>query len=167
MSDNNPVLGYYEGIRGESKFIPSGRSAEGIIVKEILAEYGVDGIEYRNAEPDFEVCAVEVVKIPKMSANRDKSYDNPDGTTESGNFTQADIECAKRWIETKRDGKDDWTPREVFNYRKQNRLTWHEKCDTETMVMVRTEINSFFKHSGGCSECKTRDNIQDGGGFDE
>ena len=118
-----------------------------------LKNYGLDGIVYRNAEPDFEVCAEAVVKIVGMTENRE-NYLNKDGTLVMGNFSQADMQLAEEWNRIKRDDHNDWTPRDVFNYRKANRLTWHEKCDTETMVLVRFEINLFFKHSGGCSECK-------------
>ena len=165
--DNNPMLGHYEGERGESKFIPSNRTAEGIIITEILALYGQDGIIYRNAEPDFEVCAEAVVKIPAMSENRE-NYFNEDGNVAMGNFTQADMQLAEEWSKEAREGRSDWLPRDVYDYRKANRLTWHEKCDTKTMVLVRFEINLFFKHSGGCSECRVRDSVTDnGGGFDE
>ncbi len=154
---DNSILGKYQGVRGESKFIPSNLIAEGIIVKEILAEYGQDGIVYRNAEPDFEVCSEAIVKIDVMTENR-----------ELNNFPKADIECAKLWNLEEKDGKKDWSPGDVMNYRKANCLTWHEKCDTRTMVLVRTEINAYFKHSGGCSECRVRDsNGNDGDGFDE
>lgn len=165
-SDVNPIQGSYIGERGESKYIPSGRSAEGVKVIEILKEYGLDGIEYRNAEPDFEVCSEAVVKIGGMTSNRE-NYPDENGIPKLGNFKQADIECAKKWNIEKRDNRTDWTGREVEEYRKKYGLTWHEKCDTETMVMVRSEINLYFKHSGGCSECRTRDGENCGGDFDE
>ncbi len=166
-ADDNPVFGRYEGVRGESKFIPSQRTVEGVVVTEILNQYGVDGIYYRNAEPDFEPCAEAVVKISSMTENRE-NYTNDIGEVALGNFSQADIELAKAWNLGNRDGRNDWEARDVLNYRKANKLTWHEKCDTETMVLVRFEINLFFKHSGGCSECKMRDSVgTDGGDFDE
>lgn len=154
-SDTNPMLGHYEGERGESKYIPSARTADGLTVIEILKEYGLDGITYMNAEPDFEPCSEAVVKIKSMTGNRED------------NFPQADIACAELWNSIKYNGKDDWCGRDVLDYRKANDLTWHEKCDTETMVLVRREINAFFKHSGGCAECNHRDNTDNGGGFDE
>lgn len=166
LSDENPIWGRYEGERGESKFIPYGRTVEGVAVKDILREYGLDGIEYRNAEPDFEVCAEAVVKIKAMSENRE-NYNDLNGIPMLGNFSQADIACARLWNTQKRGGRCDWIGRNVLEYRKANKLSWHEKCDTETMVLVRTEINDYFKHSGGCSECRMRDADQSGGGFDE
>lgn len=165
-SDVNPILGSYVGERGESKYIPAGRSVEGIKIIEILKEYNLDGIEYRNAEPDFEVCSEAVVKISGMTSNRE-NYSDENNIPKLGNFKQADIECAKKWNAEKRDNRTDWTGREVEEYRKKHGLTWHEKCDTETMVLVRSEINGYFKHSGGCSECRVRDEENVGGDFDE
>lgn len=165
-SRENPILGSYEGERGESKYIPSNRSAEGLVVIEILKQRGLDGIVYRNAEPEFEVCAEAVVKIKGMTSHRD-NYSDDFGLVRLGNFSQADIELAKIWNFEEKGHRKDWTAREVLEYRKVNGLTWHEKCDTETMVLVKTEINAYFKHVGGCSECRIRDGIVDDGGFDE
>lgn len=161
----DPVFGKfeYEDAVGESKYIPSDKIAEGITVIEILKSYGLDGITYYNAEPDFEPCAEAVVKISNMTENR-YNYDND---SKLGNFSQADIECAKLWSFEEKDGKKHWDPRDVVNYRLSNGLTWHEKCDMKTMVLVRSEINRYFGHSGGCSECKMRDSANNGGDFDE
>ena len=167
MSDENPILGHYEGIRGESKYIPSRRSAEGVVVTDILLRYGLDGINYRNAEPDFEPCSEAVVKIPAMTENRE-NFTNDAGETVSGNFSQADLELAKIWNLERKEGIRNWEAKDVFDYRRANRLTWHEKCDTETMVLVPFEINFYFNHIGGCSECRVRDAVgNDGGDFDE
>lgn len=45
--------------------------------------------------------------------------------------------------------------------------SWHERCDTKTMDLVPYDIHSYCKHLGGVSECKARDSVNDGGGFDE
>ena len=95
------------------------------------------------------------LKIKGMTGDRDV------------NFPQADEELAKIWNFEERDSKTNWTARDVYKYRKANKLTWHEKCDMETMVLVRTEINEFFKHSGGCAECNARDAYNEGDDFDE
>lgn len=155
IADDNPMLGRYEGVRGESKFIPSERTAEGVGVIKILQQYGQDGVVYRNAEPDFEPCAEAVVKIPHMTEKREYNY------------SQADIELAKVWNHENREGKNNWEARDVTNYRKANGLSWHEKCDMETMVLVPTAINHFFKHIGGVSECRVKNAGTTGGGFDE
>ena len=108
--------------------------------------------------------AVSVVKIDHMTEYR---YDSDAPKGMYGNFTQADIKCAEMWSFEEKDGRKKWTPRDVMEYRQAHGLTWHEKCDTETMVMVRREINAYFKHVGGCSECRLRDSSVDEGGFDE
>lgn len=149
-SEENIIRGEYIGIRGESKYVPSNKSAEGIKIIEILVAYGLDGIEYRNGEPDFEACAEAVVSIEAMTEYRYK------------NFSQADIELSNQWNSDKKEGRSDWTPRDVLNYRADNGLTWHEKCDTKTMVLVKNEINTYFTHLGGCSECRLRDAAKNG-----
>ncbi|MBR1764620.1 MAG: HNH endonuclease [Ruminococcus sp.] len=162
---DNSVYGYYESERGESKFIPSSKTVEGIEIIAILSNYDLDGIIYRNAEPDFEVCSEAVVEIDDMTENR---YDYLKGSVKKpGNFSQADIKLAKKWSDEKKNSKRDWTPSDVRTYRQSNRLTWHEKCDTKTMVMVRREINEYFKHIGGVSECRVRDGGIKDGGFDD
>ena len=35
------------------------------------------------------------------------------------------------------------------------------------MDLVSQDIHEHFRHSGGCAECKARDQKNDGGGFDE
>ena len=102
-----------------------------------------------------------------MTENRE-NFTNADGKTVYGNFSQADVELSKAWNLGKREERSNWKEEDVFNYRKANNLTWHEKCDTETMVLVPFAINHYFKHSGGCSECRVRDGAAyDGGDFDE
>lgn len=165
-SKSGPLSGYYEGERGESKFIPSDRTAKGLAVLEILRQKGLDGIVYRNAEPDFEVCSEAEVTIENMTENRE-DYRDINGNQMPGNFTQADIKLAEKWNSERRDNRTDWTGLDVEEYRKVNRLTWHEKCDTITMILVRCEINDFFSHYGGCAECRVRDGGSNEGGFDE
>jgi len=166
-SADDPMRGYYTGTRGESKYIPCTRTVEGVVVTEILKNYGLDGIEYRNAEPDFEVCSEAIVQIKNMTEFRDP-YIDKNGVQQPGNFSYADQELATAWNAVGRDGKTDWTEEDIKKYRKANRLTWHEKCDTKTMVLVRSEINLYFQHSGGCAECKRRDSVgAEDGGFDE
>lgn len=146
--------GYYTGERGESLFVPYENNAKGVMVKQILREYGLKGIEYRNAEPDFEECCEETVIIDNMCGDRDV------------NFPSADEACAKKWNACSKFGISDWDVEKVKRYRLEHWLTWHEKCDTKTMVMVRREINDYVKHLGGVAECKKRDNTPFGG-YDE
>lgn len=147
--------GNWEGQRGESKYVPSENTEKGRDVKQLLTEKGVDGIEYKNGEPDFSPMSESTVKI--------------EGMTEvcEDNFPKADIKCAEQWNTEKRDGRTDWTAADVRDWRRENKYSWHERCDTETMDLVPTEINLYFRHLGGRAECKIRDSKDKGDGFDE
>lgn len=147
--------GKWEGERGESKFIPSGETDRSIAAKEALAERGMDGIEYRQAEPDLSGCAEAKVQIDNMTPYRPE------------NFAQADEKCAEQWNKVKKDNRDDWTADDVKSWRLENQYTWHECCDTRTMLLVPREIHSFFRHSGGVAECKAMMGSNAGGNFDE
>ncbi len=162
----NSERGAWEGERGESKFVPSESSERGAAAKERLEQYGMDGIEYRNAEPDFSRCSEATVQIDNMTENRADYYDD-NGDYQKGNFSQADLKCADQWNAEGKDGRNDWTDEDVRDYRRENKLSWHERCDTQTMDLVSQDIHEYFGHSGGVAECKARDNNIYGGGFDE
>lgn len=160
--DNTPrKSGIWEGDRGESKFIPEDNGA-----REKLREYGLDGVEYKYAEPDFSKCCESEVKIDEMTGNRHNYFD-ANGTCQLGNFEQADIKCAERWNSISHDGKNDWTAIDVREWRRNpdNKHIWHECCDTVTMQLVPESIHNACKHFGGVAECRIRDN--NGGEFDE
>lgn len=160
--DHTPVNsenGHWTGERGESKYIPSDQTEAGRAGKEKLAEYGMDGIEYKNGEPDYSKCSEATVKIDDMTFNRGR------------NFDQADEKLAEQWNKENKSDKNDWSSKDVEQYRHDNRLSWHERCDTETMDLVSRDIHggdtSIFTHSGGVAECKARDGFNKGGRFDE
>lgn len=159
-------LGSWDGERGESKFIPSEENENGNAAKEKLAVYGMDGVKYESAEPDFSDCSEAEVKIDKMTENRE-NYVDENGDYQFGNYTQADIKCAEDWNASSHGGKSNWTAAEVRDWRRENKYTWHECCDTSTMQLVPREIHGVFRHSGGVAECKVRDGAKFGGGFDE
>ena len=159
--------GKWEGEAGESKYIPSDSTEEGRAALEKLSEKGEEGIEYKDAEPDFSKCAEATVEIDDMTEYR-YDYDDADGNREEGNFSQADCTCAERWNALGKDGKSDWTAADVRDWRREHQCSWHERCDTRTMDLVPSEIHGYFGHSGGCAECRARDAVHaDGGGFDE
>lgn len=149
--------GHWSGERGESKFIPDRNTDAGRAAAEKLEEFGLDGIEYNNAEPDFSPISEATVKIENMTEYRDS------------NFAQADIKCAEKWNNDAKDGRTDWTARKVEDWRKEHNYSWHERCDTETMDLVPREVHTgVCTHLGGVSECKVRDSIGNiGGEFDE
>lgn len=161
-SDRMPVNsenGTWEGEPGESKFIPSDKTEKGRAAIDKLSEYGMNGIEYNNCEPDYSKCCEATVQIDNMTASRYK------------NFDQADKKLAEQWSNEKKFGQEKWTDEDIEKYRKENHLSWHERCDTKTMDLVSRDIHggdtSVFLHSGGVAECKARDEKNIGGGFDE
>lgn len=155
------TLGHYEGERGESKFIPSAMNNHGKSCLEALKEKGLDGIEYKKAEPNFSKCAEATVSIEHMTEHRE------DSGSIIGNFTQADRKLAEKWNFQKFDGKDDWTEEKIYDYRKEHNFSWHERCDTKHMDLVDERIHKYCVHSGGVAECKARDSKNSGGIFDE
>ena len=164
-------FGSWQGERGESKFGPSSETERGRAAIAKLEEKGLDGINYRNGEPDFSECAEAIVEIDNMTENR-HNYEDAEGNEQLGNFAQADIQCAKQWTEegrVKADGSTTWTERDVKTWRHENQCSWHECCDTKTMQLVSQDIHGSdkFSHSGGCAECRIRDAVDNGGGFDE
>lgn len=151
---------------GESKYIPSDHTDAGKVAKEKLAEKGMDGIEYRNAEPDFSKCAEVIVEIDHMTEHRGNHCDI-EGNVIIGNFFQADAKCAEQWNISQKDNRADWKPEDIREWRRENNYSWHERCDTRTMDLVSYDIHSYFGHSGGCAECRVRDAADIGGEFDE
>lgn len=164
-------FGQWEGSRGNSKFIPSEETESGREAKEKLKEKGLDGIEYKNGEPDFSKCAEATVKIDCMTEHR-HDYLNESGEKKEGNFTQADKKLAEQWKSEgriKSDGTSEWNEKDIEKWRHEQRCSWHECCDTKTMHLISQDIHwpGKFIHSGGCLECKIRDNKESRGVFDE
>lgn len=146
--------GVWTGERGESTYIPSDKE-----IKQLLEKYGLEGIEYKDGIPDFSKCSECTVEIDNMT---DKRYGK------DGNFAQCDEKCAEQWNKEGRDGKNDWTARDVQEWREKNGYSWHERNDMKTCDLVRTEVNDYFGHLGGVAECKKRDAAQNvGDDFDE
>ena len=142
--------GEWKGERGESKFIPIEDK-----IKKILESLGIDGIIYKDGIPDFSECSESTVEIEDMTEDRFQ------------NFKQCDQKCAKKWNLEARDGRTDWTAREVKIWREENKYSWHERNDMKTCDLVPTAINAYFGHLGGVSECRKRDANENGGDFDE
>lgn len=162
--DQTPVegeRGSWTGNRAESCYKPNAETEKGAKAAEKLSEYGLDGIEYEDAVPNFDNCAEESVEID-MTENR---YSNvAEGIV--GNFEKADTECAKKWNAEGKDGKTDWTARYVADYRRDHNMTWHECADRKTCQMISRDIHDYFGHSGGVCECKKVLGQSFGGGFD-
>ena len=145
--------GSWTGDRAESCYKPNVETEKGAKAAEKLSEYGLEGIEYKDALPNFDACAEESVEID-MTENRPSNFEN------------ADIECAKKWNEEGKGGRSDWSARDVANYRHDHNMTWHECADRKTCQMISRDIHDYFGHSGGVFECKKIVEKSIGGGFD-
>lgn len=145
----NSENGYFEGDRGESKYVPHSKE-----VQNELKKYNQDGIEYKNGVADFSKVSEAKVRISHMTSDR------------NNNFRQCDNTLAKQFNAQRKEGKTNWTPRDIKEYRKEHQLSWHEHNDGKTCYLVSQVIHTSCPHLGGVSECKKRDKQQNGGGFD-
>lgn len=141
--------GEWTGEPGDSKFVPEKPEA-----RDALSKYDQSGIDYSDGEPDFSKVSESTVQIKNMTSNR------------ADNFRKADEECAKQWNEQGKDGRNDWTARDIKEWRHDNRFSWHERLDMKTMDLVQRDIHDECKHFGGVAECKRHETLS-GGGFDE
>lgn len=122
--------GHWEGERGNSKWFPNRdeipknplTNPDGLTWGQILDKYGIDGIEFKNGEPDFSPVAKGTVEIDHFTDNR---------YGKGGNFDQA----CERLAEQR-----GCTKEEVKVWMKENKYTWHERSDCKTMDKVPTEI---------------------------
>lgn len=136
--------GHWEGERGNSKWFPNRdeipknplTNPDGLTWGQILDKYGIDGIEFKNGEPDFSPVAKGTVEIDHFTDNR---------YGKGGNFDQT----CERLAEQR-----GCTKEEVKVWMKENKYTWHERSDCKTMDKVPTEIHGNIRHSGGISEAK-------------
>ena len=137
-------------LRGKSKWIPSDAK-----LKERLAKYGQDGIDFKNGVADFSKVSEQTVEIDGMTIDRLKN-----------NFPKADAKCAEAWNKEMRDGRNNWTADQVKQYRHENNLSWHERSDMKHCDLVSKDIHGEIRHSGGVYECKIRDGVDVRSKFD-
>ena len=138
--------GHWEGERGNSKWFPNRdeipknplTNPDGLTWGQILDKYGIDGIEFKNGEPDFSPVAKGTVEIDHFTDNR---------YGKGGNFDQACEKLAEQ---------RGCTKEEVKAWMKENKYTWHECKDCKTMQKVPTEVHGNISHSGGISEVKAQ-----------
>lgn len=109
--------------------------------KEILESYGRDGITFNDGEPDFTPFSEGTVEVEDFTDYR------------LGNFSQADEKMAKIWTKEQKDAQT-WSPRDVYNYRKENELSWHERRDMKTLDLVPQKVHGNIAHDGGISAYK-------------
>ena len=150
---NTPIEGNggrWLGERGQSKWIPSDAK-----VKEKLAKYGQDGIDFKNGVADFSKVSEQTVEIDGMNIDR-----------LGNNFPKADAKCAEAWNKEMRDGRSNWTADQVKQYRHENNLSWHERSDMKHCDLVSKDIHQNVGHTGGVYECKLRDGVDVRSKFD-
>lgn len=148
INDNNfekqfipSTNGNWTGEPGNSKWIPDPNyvpqntqtNPEQKTIKEIFQPYGIDGITFKNFEPDFTPIAKESFKIKNFSEQRNK------------NFKQGDLQLAI---------KMGVSPEEAKAYRKEHRLTYHERSDMKTLDLVPIDAHGAIPHKGGIAKCK-------------
>ncbi|MCK3655395.1 hypothetical protein A4G19_06410 [Pasteurellaceae bacterium Macca] len=142
--------GEWSGKEGDSvwkpdeDFIPKKDNPNELTWEEIKDKYDIDGIPFKDGEPDFSEVKVGEVEIEDFTSDRSK------------NFPQADAKLAETWTKEGKDGKV-WTAQEVKVYRQQNGYTWHECKDCKTMQLVPKEVHNNIPHSGGISEAKKKE----------
>ncbi|XNQ12939.1 HNH endonuclease [Lysinibacillus sp. 3P01SB] len=148
---SNPKV-EFQGTRGESKCIlkpPPDPS-----LKRILDGADIDGINYKNAVPDFSPVTKAQLEIDYMFGGTGK-HGSP---ARRLNFVQADQKLADQLNKSPElanqfgmnSGKI--TKTQIEKYRLANDLTWHELNDVKTIQLVPSEINSTFGHLGGEGE---------------
>ncbi len=103
---------------------------------QIMEKHNIDGIEYKDGEPDLRCISKGDVEISGFSTNRDD------------NFEKADIELAKQ---------KGCEPEDIEDFREKEKYTWHECRDQKTMQLVPSEVHSNITHRGGISEAKQED----------
>ena len=137
---NCPVEnGEWSDERGDSQwkpdkdYVPQKSNPDGKSWGKILNEHGIDHVDFKDGEPDFDRISKGNVEIKDFTDSR------------TDNFDQADIELA---------AKKGCSPSEVKEWRKENGFTWHECKDTKTMQKVPGIVHNNIPHSGGISEVK-------------
>lgn len=130
------------GTRGNGKFVLNDnaviRVGEGKYVtgKSIKEKYGLDGVIYKDNEPDFTPYAISneiitTVPVDGMPTDRNESY------------RLAEKYCAEKF---------GITCEQVREYMEENNLTWHETADRKNIMPIPTEINAAYTHTGGISK---------------
>ena len=127
--------------RPDRDAIPTRYNLDGLTWGQILDKYGIEGIEYKDGDPDFSPVSKGEVEIDDFTDDR------------PSNFAQADEALAKQ---------RGCSPEEVKKWREENGYTWHECRDCKTMQKVPREVHNNMDHSGGVSEYKKSQSLEGG-----
>lgn len=104
-------------------------------LKDILAKYGVDGIEFKDGYPTFDDVSKGTVEI--------EGFETGGAVAKQKNFAKADLALSE---------KKGCSPQEVKQWRAENNYTWHECEDKSTMQKVPNEVHANIPHAGGRSQ---------------
>ncbi|WP_439238607.1 HNH endonuclease [Lonepinella sp. BR2919] len=159
-----PRGGSWDGEKGDSIYRPNpdmipdpdgnkGTNPDKLTWGELLNKYGIDGIPFKDGEPDFSKVAVGEVKIDDFTTERSKNFSQADKAM--AEKVNSDPEAAQ-----KIGLQPPVTARDIANYRKENNMTWHESKDCKTMQLVPQEIHGNVPHAGGISEMKKQINSE-------
>ncbi len=125
----------------DREVVPKNRNysnEEGKTWGELLDKYDIDGIPFKDGEPDFS-------EVSKGTVEIDDFCDERYGA--GGNFDQADEKLAQ---------ERGCTKQEVQQWRGEHNYTWHERSDCKTMDKVPREIHGNVSHSGGISKIRNQ-----------
>lgn len=128
--------GSWEGDRGNSKWIPDDdytpqkHNPENKTWGDIKSEYGIDGVDFKDGEPDFSEVSKGEVTLDQKETDR--------GIV----FNEADTKLAEQR------GCEPW---EVYKWRKENGYTWHETSDGLRAQKVPNIVHGNVSHAGGHS----------------
>ncbi len=131
--------GIWESEKGNSRWVPSDEyipkscNPENKSFGEIKKEYNFEGIDFRDSKPDFSKFSKGEVQIEDFGVNR------------TLNFRKADELLAVK------EGK---TVKEIKDFRKDSKYTWHEIDSSGKMELIPAIIHANIPHSGGISEKK-------------
>lgn len=145
----NGERGAWIGERGESVYVPAQRA-----MRWTLSRFQMEGVQYSGGIPDLSPCAAHTLRIKHMSKERYR------------NVQRCDSVCAEEWNRQVKDGRIDWTAREVARWRSKHGYTWHGRKDRYTCDLVPILINDYFRHLGGVTERGWQDSMEQEGVFD-
>ena len=127
--------GVWSGEPGNSELTPNDPD-----VIDTMSRFGESKVKYDNGVVDFSPFSRETVSINITS----------DIETNRSNAYKA---VADKWNKQAKDGRTDWTRRDVADWKQSENL-------------VPADIHQACKHTGGRYEAKCKEMLEDGGGFD-
>ena len=109
---------------------------------EILDENGIDGIPYKNGEPDFSVLA-------KMKTELDLDTGISDKARSGLLSPKKDRGQLHEEVYEKLARENNMTVEQLKAYKEANNLVVHECSDCKTILLIPREIHDNLSHGGG------------------